>query len=97
MFWTAWWAWMAAGLALAVLEMLVPGFILLGFAIGAGLVGLGLLSGILGGVVALTGGYALAILAVIFAVLSLGAWFALRAAFGPPASGARNFDGDVND
>lgn len=35
-----WWVWVAAGLVLAILETLLPGFILLGFAIGAVLTGL---------------------------------------------------------
>ena len=30
-----WWIWLAAALVLAILEVLAPGFIFLGFAIGA--------------------------------------------------------------
>ena len=30
-----WWAWVILGFALGVLEIMVPGFIFLGFAIGA--------------------------------------------------------------
>ncbi|WP_439118076.1 NfeD family protein, partial [Nereida ignava] len=33
-----WWAWAAFALVLAILEVLAPGFVLLGFAIGAALV-----------------------------------------------------------
>jgi hypothetical protein len=33
--WHLWWVWLAAALGLAILEILVPGFIFLGFAVGA--------------------------------------------------------------
>ena len=33
--WATWWVWVVAGFALGVVEVLVPGFIFLGFAIGA--------------------------------------------------------------
>ena len=57
-----WWVWMAAAVLLLVLEVLAPGFIFLGFAIGAAVVGLWLLAG-----------YAIAWvwLLLIFAVVSL--------------------------
>ena len=35
MIWATWWIWMIAGLSLAFLEVLVPGYIFLGFALGA--------------------------------------------------------------
>ena len=47
--WTVWWVWMVAGLVLGVLEILAPGFIFLGFAIGALLTGVLLVVGVLGG------------------------------------------------
>ncbi|WP_371156820.1 NfeD family protein [Jannaschia sp. 2305UL9-9] len=92
-----WWAWMLAGIALAVAEMILPGFILLGFAMGAGLVGLGLLTGTLGGLTAMAGDYGFASLLLLFALLSLAAWLGLRAAFGPPGARPTTFDEDVND
>src|SRR5690606_41350895 len=55
-----------AGAVLAILEILVSGFILLGFAIGAALTGLLLWLGVLGG--------SLATLILVFAVGSLLAW-----------------------
>ena len=33
--WAVWWVWVVAGFALGVVEVLLPGFIFLGFAIGA--------------------------------------------------------------
>ncbi|MGB3407407.1 MAG: hypothetical protein WBA67_07920 [Jannaschia sp.] len=97
MIWATWWVWMLTGLVLMVLEMIVPGFILLGFGIGAGLVGLGLLTGLLGGMTALAGSYAFALLMILFAVLSLLAWLGLRAVFGPPGARPTTFDKDIND
>ena len=45
MMWNVWWVWIVAGFSLGVLEILAPGYIFLGFAIGAlvtgGLLGLG--------------------------------------------------------
>jgi membrane protein implicated in regulation of membrane protease activity len=35
MLWATWWVWAVAGLVLAILEVLLPGFVLLGFALGA--------------------------------------------------------------
>ena len=37
--WTVWWVWIAGGFALGVAEVLLPGFIFLGFAAGAVLTG----------------------------------------------------------
>lgn len=84
-----WWVWLAAGLALAVLEVLAPGFIFLGFAAGAL---------IMTGVVALfpTAMMAPAALAL-FAGLSLVAWIVLKQAFKSQSSGARRVTHDIND
>ena len=35
MWWQEWWVWVVGGIILAVLELLAPAYILLGFAIGA--------------------------------------------------------------
>ena len=66
--WSVWWLWLAGALVLGVVEMLLPGFIFLGFAIGAALTGLLLLA------VAPS----LPVLLLIFAALSLAAWLILR-------------------
>jgi membrane protein implicated in regulation of membrane protease activity len=95
--WTAWWAWMLMAVVLAILEVVLPTFILLGFAIGAGLVGLGLLMGVLGPAVSLAGGTGLALLVVLFASLSLVAWILLRRVFGRVGDSPPVFDDDIND
>ncbi len=82
-----WWVWGAAAMIFAVVELLVPGFIFLGFAIGAGVVALVLVLGFAPG---------LAALLVLFAVLSLLAWLGLRRAFRLPEGQVRRFKDDIN-
>lgn len=87
--WTVWWVWMVAGLVLGVLEILAPGFIFLGFAIGAFLTGLLLVLGVLGGSVP--------VLLVVFAVLSLLAWLVLRRTMGVQKHQVKIWTKDIND
>lgn len=82
-----WWAWVAFGLILAILEVVVPGFIFLGFAIGAVLVGLVLL------VAGLPALWAL----LLFAILSLLAVVGLRRGFGHRGRDTRIIRHDIND
>ncbi len=89
MIWAFWWIWVVAGFALGVLEVIVPGFIFLGFAIGAVLVGAGLGLGVLGG--------NLAVLLLVFAMASLIAWIALRRTLGVRAGQVKLWDRDIND
>lgn len=86
---SVWWAWVAGGFALGVLEVLAPGYIFLGFAIGA------VLTGILVGVGIL--GDSLPILLLAFALMSLGAWFGTRKLLGRQASVPKVWDKDIND
>ncbi|MBY6004135.1 hypothetical protein KUV62_09465 [Salipiger bermudensis] len=83
-----WWVWMAAAVLLLVLEVLAPGFIFLGFAIGAAVVGVWLLAG-----------YALAWvwLLLIFAVVSLIAWLVLRQLVGVRKGQIKLWDRDINE
>jgi len=87
-FWTLWWVWIAAALGLAILEVLAPGFIFLGFAIGAALIGLAL------GLLPWTPG--LPALLAVFAVLSLIAWAIMRRAFRAPNDQTRVIHEDIN-
>ena len=88
MFWQLWWVWVVFGVALGVLEVLVPGFIFLGFAIGAvvtgGLVGIGVLGG------------SVAWLVLVFAVLSLVAFLVLRRVVGVTKGQVKVWDKDIN-
>ena len=88
-FWTLWWVWGAAALLLAIVEVLVPGFVFLGFAIGAAAVMLFLLASGMGP--------GLPLLLLIFAALSLAAWLLLRKVFALPKGQVKTFDHDIND
>lgn len=88
MWWAAWWVWGAAAVALAIAETLLPGFVLLGFALGAGVVA-GLLA--LGLSVSLPG------LLLVFAVVSLGSWLVLRRWAGVYRGQVKTFDRDINE
>ena len=89
--WSLWWVWMVGALVLAILEFLAPAQIFLGFAIGAAGVGLALLVGIPG----LSG--SLPALLLIFAVLSLVAWLALRPLMGVRKGQVKHFEHDINE
>lgn len=86
---TVWWVWVVAGFALGVLEVLAPGYIFLGFAIGALIVGAGLGFGLLGG--------SISILLLVFALASLAAWLALRHTMGVREGQVKRWDRDIND
>ena len=83
-----WWAWVILGFALGVLEVLAPGFIFLGFAIGAvitgALVGFGIPA-------------SLPALILIFAVVSVVAWYVLRRTMGVREGQVKIWDRDIND
>ncbi|MFT6944719.1 MAG: hypothetical protein ACJAUW_001293 [Yoonia sp.] len=87
--WTEWWVWMSGALILATLEVLIPGYIFLGFAIGAGVMGLLIMLG-----VSATG---LALTLVIFAVLSLISYLAMRRYFGLKTGQVKLWDTDINE
>ncbi|MBU0780724.1 NfeD family protein [Loktanella salsilacus] len=85
---SVWWVWLSAALGLATLEVIVPGYIFLGFAIGAALVGLLLL------IVPIA---SMPLILVIFAALSLGAYLAMRRVFGLPGQTPKIWERDIND
>ena len=87
--WMLWWVWIVAGFSLGVLEVLVPGFIFLGFAIGAVLTGVLVGLGVLGA--------SLPALVLVFAVMSVLAWLALRATMGVRRGQVKMWDKDIND
>ena len=89
--WSLWWVWMVGALALAILEVLAPAQIFLGFAAGAAGVGLALLVGVPG----LAG--SLPALLLTFAILSLVAWLVLRPLLGIRKGQVKHFDHDINE
>lgn len=88
MIWEIWWIWVAAGLGLAILEVLVPGFVFLGFAVGAMVVGVLIAVGL---------AFALAWSLLVFAVISVVAWVILRRVFGIRQGQRKTFDRDINE
>jgi membrane protein implicated in regulation of membrane protease activity len=91
MMWSVWWVWIVGALLLAILEVLAPAQIFLGFAIGAAGVGLGLLVGIPG-----LGG-SVPVMLLVFAILSLVAWLALRPLMGIREGQVKHFEHDINE
>jgi len=87
--WGIWWVWVVGGFGLGVLEVLVPGFIFLGFAIGGVLTGVLVAVGVLGA--------NLPVLMLVFAVLSVSAWLGLRATMGVRRGQVKLWDRDIND
>lgn len=86
--WTEWWFWMSAALALATLEVLVPSFISLGFAIGAFVMGVLALLGVT---------FSLPLTLVVFAVASLIAYIGMRHFFALPKGQVKHWDRDINE
>ncbi|MCG7624955.1 MULTISPECIES: NfeD family protein [unclassified Epibacterium] len=86
--WSLWWIWGAFALLLGIAEILLPGFIFLGFAIGATCVAVLLL---------MTLKVSLPLLLLIFAALSLAAWLILKRLFALPKGQVKTFDTDIND
>ncbi|MEO1732604.1 MAG: hypothetical protein AAFR45_03095 [Pseudomonadota bacterium] len=87
--WTLWWVWLAAALVLGILEILVPGYVFLGFAIGS--LGMALMLANLG----LEFSFAVSLL--IFAFFSLMAWLVLRRVFALPKGQVKIVKDDIND
>ena len=88
------WIWLAAAAVLGIVETIVPGYVLLGFAIGAVVVGLSLF-GLSEEAAALP--YAPITLLAIWAALSIVAWLAVMGVFGRPARRRRAGERDLND
>ncbi|MEM6303096.1 MAG: hypothetical protein AAF744_00150 [Pseudomonadota bacterium] len=85
---SVWWVWICASLALGILELLAPGYIFLGFALGA-------LS--MAVVVFVMPAASVPALLAMFAILSLIGWLILRMLFRRQSSGARIVRRDIND
>jgi inner membrane protein len=83
-----WWAWVILGFILGILEVAVPGFIFLGFAVGAVLTGIVVGFGIQAGATALF---------LIFAITSVVSWIALRRLVGVRQGQVKIWDRDIND
>lgn len=85
-----WWVWGVAALVLAVGEVLLPSWVLLGFAMGAGDVAILLAIGL-----PIAGN--IYVLFLIFAVVSLISWIVLRRALGVTRGQVKTYDHDINE
>jgi membrane protein implicated in regulation of membrane protease activity len=85
-----WWIWMVAALVLAIAEVLIPGWIFFGFAVGAFFLGSVIWLGI-------GTGLSMAWTLVIFAVLSLIAYILMRQILGIRRGQVKIWDRDIND
>lgn len=94
MMFTVWWVWVAAGLALGILEIVAPGFLFAGFAVGAVITGAIMGLGIPG---AGWMGESLINALVVFAVLSVVAWLTMRAVLGVRTGQVKRIDRDINE
>ena len=83
-----WWAWVILGFILGILEVALPGYIFLGFAVGAVVTGVIVGLGITAGATALF---------LIFAVVSVVSWIALRRLIGVRQGQVKIWDRDIND
>lgn len=88
-FWQLWWVWLAGGVVLAIAEIFLPGFVFLGFAIGAAVTGVLMGVGVLGGHIAPV--------LLFFAVASLAAWIGLRRMAGVRKGQIKLWDRDINE
>lgn len=85
---TLWWVWVSVALILGLVEILAPGNIFLGFALGA----LAMVP-----VVLIMPGAGVSLLLALFAGLSLLGWIILRIVFKRQSSGARIVERDINE
>jgi membrane protein implicated in regulation of membrane protease activity len=92
--WAEWWIWAVAAILLAVGEVILPSFVLLGFAIGAGAIALILL---VGGPLAIWLGASVPVLLLVFALVSLVSWLGLRRWLGVYRGQVKTFDRDINE
>ncbi|MDG1353464.1 MAG: hypothetical protein P8P70_09910 [Sulfitobacter sp.] len=83
-----WWVWLCAALLLALIELMIPASVFLGFALGA----LAMAAVVALGIITNT-----AALLAVFAALSLVAWIALKLLFKSQSSGARIVTRDINE
>lgn len=90
MIWSVWWAWIAGGFVIGIMEVVLPGYIFLGFAIGA------ILTGVLLGIGVLAGA-SLSTLLMVFALASLVAWAGLRYGLGTRPGQVKIWDRDINE
>ncbi|MCR8724247.1 NfeD family protein [Frigidibacter sp. ROC022] len=89
MLWQSGWFWIVIGFAMGTAETLLPGFILLGFGLGAVLTGLLLFLGVVG--------QSLPVVLLVWAVASALGWVILKAVFTRHQARPKIWKKDIND
>ena len=92
--WGFWWVWLSGAVVLGLIEIVVPGYVFLGFALGAAITGIVLL---VGGPVAGMLAASVPALALFFAVVSLLSWLGLRRGLGIRKGQIKIIDRDINE
>lgn len=83
-----WWAWVAFGIVLILLELMMPSYLFLGFGFGAIVTGITLALGM-----TMSAQY----LMLLFSIASLISWVLLRQVFKLPKENVQTFDQGIND
>ncbi|TCO69648.1 NfeD family protein [Rhodovulum euryhalinum] len=83
-----WWVWLAGAVVLAILEMIAPAYVFLGFAVGAAVVGIAMWLGLV---------LAWPWLVLAFALVSLASWLVLRVALGVRQGQVKVWHRDINE
>ena len=83
-----WWAWVAFGIVLMLLELMMPSYLFLGFGFGAVVTGITLALGM-----TMSARY----LMLLFSIASLISWVLLRQVFKLPKENVQTFDQGLND
>ena len=83
-----WWAWVAFGIVLMLLELMMPSYLFLGFGFGAIVTGITLALGM-----TMSAQY----LMLLFSIASLISWVLLRQVFKLPKENVQTFDQGIND
>ena len=83
-----WWAWVAFGIVLMLLELMMPSYLFLGFGFGAIVTGITLVLGM-----TMSARY----LMLLFSIASLIRWVLLRQVFKLPKENVQTFDQGLND
>jgi len=89
MLWQHAWVWVVVAAVLGVLEMALPGFFLLGFAVGALLVSALIWLGLLGG--------SLPVMVLVAALAAVPVWLVARRLAGVRPGQTRIWDRDINE
>jgi len=92
--WEEWWFWIVGGMAIAILELFLPGYLFVGFALGGVAVGLIILGGIW------PSGWmdgSMANHLLVLSILSILIWLALRRFLGIRRGQVKTFDRDINE